>query len=63
MPSACKNHSGTLVLWAVVWALAFIASAILFKGHPAKDWVQSALFVGAVTVWLWQSRWFARPRC
>jgi hypothetical protein len=52
-----------LVLWSMVWAIALIASAILFKGNPVKDWIQSALFVGAITVWLWQSRQFAHPRC
>jgi hypothetical protein len=37
---------------------ALIGSAFFFKGNPAKDWIQSILFVGGITVWLWfwQSR-------
>jgi len=63
MTTSSKRQMVTLVLWAIAWALALIASAILFKGNPVKDWIQSALFVGAVTFWLWQSRLLARPRC
>jgi hypothetical protein len=47
----------------MAWAIALIASAILFKGNPVKDWIQSALFVGAITFWLWQSRQLAGSRC
>ena len=46
-----------------VFALIFIASAILFKGNPLKDWIQAVLFIGALTFWLWQSERLARPRC
>jgi uncharacterized membrane protein YbjE (DUF340 family) len=53
----------TTVLWAFAWGLVFIASAFLFKGNPAKDWIQSLLFVVGVTIWLWQSRRVARPLC
>lgn len=51
-----------LVLFAIIWALALIASAFLFKGNPAKDWIQSIIFVVGITVWLWQSRRAARLR-
>jgi len=44
-----------LILYAVVWAAAMIASAVLLKGNPIKDWVQAALFIGAMTFWVWQS--------
>jgi len=50
----------TLVLWAIVWAAALIASATLLKGNPIKDWVQSALFIAAMTFWVWQSQRAAR---
>ena len=63
MTTTSKRRMTTVLRWSVAWALALIASAILFKGNPAKDWIQSALFVGAITVWLWQSRQVARPRC
>ena len=46
----------TVILWSIAWALALIASAIFLKGNPAKDWVQAALFIGALSVWLWQSQ-------
>ena len=49
-----SNRRMRTVLWAVAWALAFIGSAFLFKGNPAKDWIQSVLFVAGVTLWLWQ---------
>ena len=63
MTATSKRQMTTLVLWAIAWALALIASAILFKGNPVKDWVQSALFIGALTFWLWQSWRLVRPRC
>jgi hypothetical protein len=52
----------TLVLWSIVWAIAFVASAFFFKGNPVKDWIQSALFIGGITFWLWQFQRVARPR-
>ena len=58
-----KREMRTPVLWAMGWALVFIASAILFKGNPLKDWIQAALFIGALTFWLWQSQRLARHRC
>jgi len=56
MTSPSKKPLTILILWAVAWAVAMIASAILLKGNPVKDWVQSALFIGAMTFWVWQSR-------
>jgi hypothetical protein len=63
MPNNSRKHPTTLVLWSIAWALAIIASAILFKGNPIKDWVQAALFIGGITFWLWLSQRTARPRC
>ena len=63
MTTTSKRQMPTLVLWAIVWALALIASAIFFKGNPIKDWVQSALFIGAITFWLWQYRRRVHPHC
>ena len=57
-----KKHMTTLILGSIVWALAIIASAILYKGNLVKDWLQAALFIGAITFWLWQSRILARHR-
>jgi hypothetical protein len=50
----------TLILWAIAWAAAMIASAILLKSNPIKDWIQSALFIAAMTFWVWQSQRAAR---
>lgn len=64
MPFTSKKHrAATMILWAIAWALAMIASAILFKGQPVKDWIQSALMIGAVTCLLWQSQRLTRHRC
>jgi hypothetical protein len=46
----------TLILWAIAWAAALIASAFLLKGNPIKDWVQAALIIAAMTFWVWQSQ-------
>jgi len=36
------------IAWSLVWALAIIVAAILFKGQPAAHWVVSALTAGAL---------------
>ena len=56
MTNSSTKRLTTLVLWAIGWAAAMIASAILLKGNPVKDWVQAALFIGAMTFWVWQSQ-------
>jgi hypothetical protein len=50
----------TLIGGAIVWAALMITSAILLKGNPLKDWIQSALFIAAMTFWVWQSHRSAR---
>ena len=59
---ASKTQLTTLILWAIAWAAALIASAILLKGNPIKDWIQSVLFIAAMTFWVWQSQRAARNR-
>jgi hypothetical protein len=49
-----------LILWAIAWAGAMIASAIVLKGNPIKDWIQSALFIAAMSFWVWQAQRAAR---
>jgi len=58
-----KKQKTTIVLWSIAWALALTASAILFKGNPLKDWIQAALFIGAMTFWLWKAQRLAHHRC
>jgi hypothetical protein len=37
------------IVWSLAWAFAIIATALLFKGNPAKDWIEAALIIGALT--------------
>ena len=60
MISSSKQSLTRLVLWAIAWSAAMIVSAIVLKGNPLKDWIQAALFIGAMTFWLWQSQRAAR---
>ena len=43
----------TTIAWAIVWAAAMIVSAIVLKGHPAKEWVQWSLYIVATVFWMW----------
>jgi hypothetical protein len=45
-----KSNSKKAILWSLVFALAIIASAFLFKGHPALYWIDAALTVAALTL-------------
>ena len=60
--TSTNKKPATLIVWAVVWAIAFIMSAILFKGSPVKDWIQAALFIAGLTFLLFKSAGLARPR-
>ena len=42
-----------VILWSLVWAFGLTAAAFLFKGNPAKYWIDAALFVGATTYLMW----------
>ena len=57
---ASRTQLTTLILWAIAWAAAMIASAFLLKGNSIKDWIQAALFIAAMTFWVWQSQRAAR---
>jgi hypothetical protein len=37
------------ILWSLVFALAMVASAFLFKGNPALYWIEAGLMVAALT--------------
>jgi uncharacterized membrane protein YbhN (UPF0104 family) len=58
-----KKQTVNLLIWSLVWALALIVSAIVFKGNPLKEWIQSALFIAATTFWLWQVSRTGRRNC
>jgi len=44
-----KKLGTSPIVWSLVWALAIIATAFLFKGNPAKDWIEAGLIIGALT--------------
>jgi hypothetical protein len=56
MTGVSNTPMKTIVLWAIACALVFIATAIVFKGNPVKDWIQAALFIGALSFWLLPSQ-------
>jgi hypothetical protein len=55
------KYQMSLILWSLAWAFAFIAAAFLFKGKPEKFWIESAIFVAAVTHLMWKRE--RRTRC
>ena len=42
-------HHKKRILWSLVFALAMIASALIFKGNPGLYWIEAALLVAALT--------------
>jgi len=52
MPKSMPRPA-TLILWSLGWAATLIASAIVLRGNPVGDWVESFLIVGALTFWYW----------
>jgi|GEM_PF-1410049 hypothetical protein len=56
MKASPDKRAMTVLVWSMVWAIAFIGSAIVFKGSPVKEWIQSTLFIVGLTAWLLQSR-------
>ncbi len=44
-----KKLATSPIAWSLVWAVAIVAAAFVFKGSPANLWVESALVVGALT--------------
>jgi hypothetical protein len=43
-------HNKKRILWSLVFALAMVASAFLFKGHPALYWIEAGLVIAALTL-------------
>jgi hypothetical protein len=50
------------ILWSLVFALAMIASAFLFKGNPALHWIEAGLTVAALTFVILKSQRSVRVR-
>jgi hypothetical protein len=38
------------ILWSLVFALAIVACAFLFKGNPALYWIEAGLTVAALAL-------------
>jgi hypothetical protein len=45
-----KPNSKRTILWSLVFALAIVASAFVFKGHPVRYWIEAALTLAALTL-------------
>jgi hypothetical protein len=54
-----KPNSKKAILWSLVFALAIVASAFLFKGHPVRYWIEAGLTVAALTLVVLKTQ---RPR-
>jgi hypothetical protein len=50
------------ILWSLVFALAMIASAFLFKGNSALYWIEAGLTVAALTLVILKSPRPVAPR-
>ena len=48
MTSNSKKFGTSAIAWSLVWALAIIAAAFIFKGHPAEYWIEAGLTAGAL---------------
>jgi hypothetical protein len=46
MANSSKRRLTTLILWAIAWAAGLIASAILLKDNPIKDWGRRLFLLG-----------------
>jgi hypothetical protein len=63
MTSNSKTPGASAIVWSLVWAIAIIATAFLFKGNPAEYWIESGLILGALTfVVLKRERLVSPPR-
>jgi len=60
MPNS-KRLGTSAVVWSLVWAIAIIAAAFLFKGNPAEYWIESGLVVGALTFVVLKRRRLVSP--
>jgi hypothetical protein len=42
------KESSVAILGSILWAIAYIASAIVFRGRALGDWIEGALLAGWV---------------
>jgi len=60
MPDS-KKLATSAIAWSLVWALAIIAAAFLFKGNPAEYWIEAGLIIGALTFVVLKRRRLVAP--
>jgi len=48
MDANSKKIGTSAIVLSLIWALAIIATAFLFKGNPAEYWIETGLVVGAL---------------
>ena len=58
--SSMSANNKNPILWSLVFAVAMIASAFVFKGNPALYWIEAGLMVAALTFVVLKSQ---RPVC
>jgi len=56
-----KKPGTSAIVWSLVWAIAIIATAFLFKGNPAEYWMESGLIIGALTFVVLKRRRLVSP--
>jgi len=48
MKPDAKKFATSTVVFSLLWALAIVATAFLFRGKAAEYWIESALIAGAL---------------
>jgi hypothetical protein len=61
MISNSKWFGTSAIVWSLVWAIAIIAAAFLFRGNPAEYWIESGLIIGALTFVVLKRRRLVSP--
>jgi hypothetical protein len=61
MISNSKWLGTSAIVWSLVWAIAIIATAFLFRGNPAEYWIESGLIIGALTFVVLKRRRLVSP--
>jgi hypothetical protein len=47
-----KQPTWLLILWSLLWAFSVIAAAFFFRARPASVWVEAAVNVVGILVFL-----------
>ncbi len=55
MKGLTLSHVKVTILGAALWAGAFIASAVLFRGRSVGDWIEGLLLAGWIAFLPWRA--------